>query len=394
MLTDHVRARPGDPPSLVTEPTQLEALAGRLLTVPRIAIDTEAASFHRYVDRVYLVQVSTDLETALIDPLAVEDLGPLGECLAAPNLEVVIHDADYDLRILDRDYGFRARNLFDTRLAAQLVGEPSVGLSALLQKYFCVKLDKKLQRADWSVRPLSPAMLRYAAADTQFLPALRDELERQLLSQDRLAWAQEEFRHLETIRWTAPTSDDAAGYLRIRGAKGLREPRARAILRALYLWRDSTARELDRAPFRVLGNDALLSIARHAPRNRSTLAATAAVPASAVRRYGTAILQAVELGLSLPAAELPEIRRPLRPAADPAYDQRLERLKLLRNECAETVGMDPGLLCPNGTLQMLARATPASADELARLAGLRTWQRELLGAEALLAALRGSGSAD
>src|SRR5439155_270413 len=144
---------------------------------PLVGADTEAASFHRYRDRIFLVQLSSrDGRTAIIDPLALPDLAPLGELLADPAVEKVFHDADYDLRILDRDYRFRAARIFDTRIAAQLAGEPAVGLAALLEKYVGVKLAKEHQKADWSRRPLPPAMLEYAAADTQHLPALRDAL--------------------------------------------------------------------------------------------------------------------------------------------------------------------------------------------------------------------------
>src|SRR5213079_3173192 len=126
------------------------------------------------------------------DPLAVADLSPVGRLLADAKVEKIFHDADYDLRILDRDYGFRARRLFDTRIAAQLAGEPAVGLAALLEKYVGVKLAKEHQKADWSRRPLPPAMLAYAAADTHYLLPLRDALEQRLQSLGRLSWAQEE----------------------------------------------------------------------------------------------------------------------------------------------------------------------------------------------------------
>jgi ribonuclease D len=380
--------RPRKPDELVTEPAMLAALVARLREHERVAIDTEAASFHRYIDRVYLIQVSTDEETVLIDPLAFDDLRPLGQFLLDPAVEVLIHDADYDLRILDRDYQFRARSLFDTRIAAQLAGEPAVGLSALLLKYFGVRLNKKLQRADWSQRPLPPEMLVYAADDTRYLPELRDILERQLKDMGRLTWASEEFRRLEEVRWNGPMENDDEAYLRMRGAKRLRTPRARAVLRAVYLWRDRTARALDRAPFRVLGNDALVAIAGETPRDLDALTATCSVPSSAVRRYGNAILQAVEEGMGLPEEELPKIRRRPRLPSDPTYDQRLERLKRLRNRRAGDLRMDPGLVCPNGTLQTLARAVPTSVEELGQIPELRMWQREVIGDPDLLAAIQ------
>ena len=137
-------------PTLVADAGSLTALCDRLDGVQRIALDTESASFHRYVDRVYLVQISTDSETALVDPLKIPDLNPIGAVLANSDVEIVLHDADYDLRVLNRDYGFQARNLFDTRLAAQFAGEEGVGLGALLEKHIGVTLDKRFQRADSS----------------------------------------------------------------------------------------------------------------------------------------------------------------------------------------------------------------------------------------------------
>ena len=128
---------------------QLSLLVKRVAGESLVAVDTEAASFHRFVDRIYLIQLSTRRETAIIDPLTVGDVAELGAVLADPAVEVVFHDADYDLRILDRDYRVRARRLFDTRIAAQLLGEPAIGLAALLEKYVGVRLDKKFQRADW-----------------------------------------------------------------------------------------------------------------------------------------------------------------------------------------------------------------------------------------------------
>jgi ribonuclease D len=152
---------------LIESQTDLEALFARLRSAPLLAVDTEAASFHRFIDRVYLLQISSRDETAVVDPLAVESLAPLSLVLADPEVEVVFHDADYDLRLLDREYGFRATGVFDTRIAAQLLNEPGVGLAALLEKYMGVRLDKRFQRADWSARPLSPEMLEYAASDTR-----------------------------------------------------------------------------------------------------------------------------------------------------------------------------------------------------------------------------------
>ena len=252
--------------SYIRTPEALAEAIAALSREPLVAADTEAASFHRYRDRIFLIQLSSPSRTEIIDPLAVADLSPVGQLLADAKVEKIFHDADYDLRILDRDYGFRARRLFDTRIAAQLAGEPAVGLAALLEKYAGVKLAKEHQKADWSRRPLPPAMLAYAAADTAHLPALREQLRARLIALGRLIWAEEEFTRLEDLRWTgggggAPDGAGGGGaggpdaFLRVKGAKAL-TPRQLAALRELYLWREALAAEQDRATFRIIGNDA------------------------------------------------------------------------------------------------------------------------------------------
>jgi ribonuclease D len=353
---------------------------------PLIAADTEAASFHRYRDRIFLVQLSSPSRTAVIDPLAIADLTPVGELLADAAVEKIFHDADYDLRILDRDYGFRARRLFDTRIAAQLAGEPAVGLAALLEKYAGVKLAKEHQKADWSRRPLPPAMLAYAAADTQHLPALRETLRARLTELGRLPWAEEEFRRLEELRWTA-AADGADAYLRVKGAKAL-EPRQLAALRELYRWRESFAADKDQATFRIIGNDALLAVARALPRMPDELGRVAQLPRSLAARHGAALLEGVRRALALAEADLPRLERAVRPPRDPSVEARVERLKTARNRVANELGLDPGVLCGRSTLEAVARALPLPNDRagLARIGELRRWQIEALG-DALLAAL-------
>jgi ribonuclease D len=371
------------PPPIIGDPTELARAVSRLAARGRVAMDTEAASFHRYTDRVYLLQLSSGGDTVLVDPLEVRDLGPIGAVLADERVEVVFHDADYDLRVLDRDYGFRARSVFDTRIAAQLLGEPSVGLAALLEKYFGVTLDKKLQRADWSLRPLSPDLVAYAAADTAYLLPLRDLLERRMADAGRLAWAREEFARLEHIRWTPPERDHA--HLRLPGAKAL-SPRAKVILRALHEWRDGVARSLDRPPFRVAPSEALVAVAREAPTTPGALQRVAGLPRSIARRYEDALLDAVQRGLEAEIGR-PVRRAPAMPRPDAGTEARLERLKAHRNERAAVLGLEPGVLCPNGTLLALARHAPQSRDELASVPDLRSWQREALGEEDLLTAI-------
>lgn len=356
----------------------------RIQGEPLLAVDTEAASFHRYKDRIYLIQLSTRSLTAVVDPITVTDLGALGRLLADQSVEILFHDADYDLRILHRDYGFHATSLFDTRVAAQLLNEPGIGLAALLEKYLKVTLDKKYQRADWSARPLTPEMLAYAAGDTRHLAELRDILKQKLVDKGRWSWATEEFALLERVEWHQSGPPEEA-YLRLKGAKALRGHQL-AVLRELYSWREAVASQLDRAQFRVLQNEAMLAIAKEMPQDLEKLKELKVLSPDQLRRRGEDLLAAVKRGANAPASSIPTFERTRRPPPDPAFDARLEKLKVARNKLAEEVDLQPGVLCPNGFLEAIARMEPTKVEELAAVEGMRKWQREVVG-PGLLAAL-------
>ncbi|HEU4828117.1 MAG TPA: ribonuclease D [Gemmatimonadales bacterium] len=369
---------PAGPPShLIATQAELDRWMAGIAHAALLAVDTEAASFHRYRDRVYLLQLSTRQATVVVDPLAVEDLGDFGAMLADRAVEVVFHDADYDLRLLGREFGFVATNLFDTRIAAQLLNEPGIGLAALLEKYVGVKLDKRFQRADWSGRPLSAGMLEYAASDTHYLPALRDILEGRLAAMGRLEWAREEFALLEQTAWVGEPPEEP-GWLRMKGAKALR-PRQLAILRELYEWRDALAQRLDRAAFRIMNNDPIFTMARTPPEDLDALAKVPGIGRDIVARRGADILAAIDRGRSVPESQLPRVERPARRAPDPELDARVERLKTARNAAATRIDLPPGVVCPNGTLEAVARAAPRSLEELAAIPGVRRWQVDVLG---------------
>jgi ribonuclease D len=374
-----------DRPRLVATAPELIRLVKEWKREPVLAVDTEAASFHRYLNRIYLVQVSTRTTTSIIDPVAIEDLSPFGEILADPKIEVVFHDADYDLRLFDYQYGFKVRSLFDTRTAAELLSEPGLSLAALLERYFDVKIDKRFQRADWSARPLTEEMLAYAAADTRNLVALRDLLAERLEQTGRLAWAKEEFARLEHVRWTVDEDREPA-WLRIKGAKALR-PRQLAILRELHAWRVGQATRLDRAEFRILGNDALLMIAREAPESPEALGAIRGVGRDTAERRGRNLLAAVRRGLKVPEHDLPTVPRPPRRQREPEIEARTVRLKSVRTEVAARLGLDPGVICPNSVLDGIARANPTDLAGLRQVEGLKEWQVREFG-KVLLGAIK------
>jgi ribonuclease D len=370
---------------LIADQPAFEAFLRRLREEPVLAVDTEAATFHRYTERIYLIQVSTRTATAIIDPLAVADLAGLGPLLSGPGVEVVFHDAGYDLRLLGRQYGFRIGRLFDTRAAAELAGEPGLSLAALLAQYFHIGLDKRLQRADWSVRPLTAEMLEYAAGDTSHLIALRDILAARLEAAGRMEWAEEEFERLATMPVDGDDRREPA-WLRLKGARTL-DPRRLAVVREVHAWRADLAARLDRAEFRILGNEALLLLARGVPDTLDALAQVPGVGRGTVARHGEALLGAIRRALATPPEDLPRLERPPRRPREPEVETRIGRLKEARARCATDLALAPGVVCPNSVLEAVARACPRDLEALAALPELRRWQVAAVG-PVLLEALR------
>ncbi|WP_242341434.1 MULTISPECIES: ribonuclease D [Anaeromyxobacter] len=283
----------GATPILVADPATLSQLVEAVRAEPVVALDTESNSFHVYRERVCLLQISTRSADYILDPLAV-DPRPLGEVLC-DGRETVLHGADYDVRCLKREYGWRLPRLFDTMLAARRLGREGLGLSALVEAHFGVRLSKAFQRSDWGQRPLSAAQLAYAALDTHFLLTLRDLLAADLESRGATDDARREFDRVAAV---VPRERvfDPEGFRRLRGAREL-EPAGRTVLRALYLAREERAQALDRPPFKVLGEDAMLAIARRLPRDAEALGQIPGVTPSVLRRLGDEILAAVRAAL-------------------------------------------------------------------------------------------------
>lgn len=368
----------------IDTPEGLAETIARLRDLPVVAADTEAAGYHRYFDRLSLVQLSSaDGRHFLVDPLAIDDLGPLAELFEDPAVETIFHDADYDLRILDRDAGLRVVGLFDTQVAAAFLGERSLGLGTIVEKYLGLKLPKEFQRADWAERPLSEGMKQYAATDTAHLPELRGRLVQALEEKGRMAWAREEFARRELIRWTEP-DDTREAFLKIKGARDL-TPRGLALLRELHEWRERVAKERDQATFRILGNQALLEMSAAPPASERDLPRVTGISEGLAQRRGREILAAIRRGLEVPDTDLPRFPPPRRWEKDPEHDARVEHLKDVRNRRADALDLDPGFLMSRALLEDVARAMPRSLEELEGVQGVRRWQVEAIGAELLKA---------
>jgi ribonuclease D len=361
----------------------LRAVAERCAVAGCIALDTEADSMHSYFHKVCLVQVTADRHHAVVDPLALtaRDLEPLWRVVGDPAVRVLMHGADYDIRVLDRDYGARVRGLEDTQVMAQLLGEPKTGLAALLEQELGVRLDKKHQRADWGQRPLTRSQVAYAAADTAYLADLAARLRCRLETLGRWSWAEEEFRALEEVRFVAPPEDPLV-FERIKGSHALRGE-ARDRLFSLHRWRDGAARELDLPPFKILGNRQLLVLAEAPPGDLEALAAVEGVSARVVRHWGDEVLTQ----LRAPSPAPPRTKASRQPELGPEARQRLKSLLAARDACAGALGLTGGLLCPRASVEAVALAAPRHARERDLVAaGLQGWRLEVL-AEIFLKAL-------
>jgi len=368
----------------------LDAAMQRVAAQKTIAVDTEADSLHSYFDKVCLIQISIDDEDLVIDPLSKLDLKGFGAVLADPSILKVLHGADYDLRILNRDFGFTISNLIDTSVAAQLLGYEAFGLAALLDRHFGLKLNKAHQRADWSMRPLPPDMLDYAATDTRHLVALATKLREELEALGRWEWAVEEFARLEAIRFV-DRDDDGERFRRLKGIGGF-DRRSLAVLRALHEWRDALARKADRPPFKIIGNDAIVDIAREKPTTRDELGKIKSVAQFHRNKYGAELLRLVAGALALPEDQLPERGESKAWIRDKSLEARIDKMKKVRDAVAKELKIDPSILAARHILSAIAAVEPSSVDDLDQVPAMREWQKKVAG-EKLLAALGPRSSA-
>jgi ribonuclease D len=295
--------------------------------------------------------------------------------LADPRVEKLMHGADYDLRVLDRDLGARVVRLADTQVAAQLLGEPQTGLAALVEREAGVAMDKKYQRANWGARPLPAEMLEYAAGDTAYLDLLRTHLAARLDELGRGAWWAEECEALETVRWEAPVRDPLA-FERIKGSKKL-AGEARDRLAALHAWREGVASAENVPPFRVLRGDTMLALAAAPPVDLAALGATPGVGRGTVRRVGRELLRVLTS-----APQLPPRPKGQRFAVDREREARLKLAREARDRVAKELGIEPGVLAPRAGLDRVVDDLPGDEAALAECLG-RRW-RALVLAPALL----------
>ena len=346
---------------IVNDTESLKNCIETLKSTAEIAVDTESDSLFVYYEKVCLIQISADGQSYVIDPLETGDLSALDEIFASKEILKIFHAAEYDIMCLKRDFGFSFENLFDTMLAARMLGKTEVGLGPLIENEFGIHLDKKYQKANWGIRPLSREMLRYAVSDTRFLSALKERLESQLKERGMEDLAAEDFKRLCQIPAGA-SEPPASVWWKITGGTELTLPES-AVLQGLCEFREKEAQIRDLPSFKVLSNAALVSIALEDPQTESALRRIKGVNDAVVRRYGKSILQINKSWRTRKHIPTPTAQQ--RPAN--GILSRRERLRNWRKEkgCEKDVPSD--VILPRDLMENIAESGPQNADELREL---------------------------
>ena len=369
----------------VDRPEGLSRVLPSLRAAKALAVDIEADSMHSFFEKVCLVQLATDSgEAYILDPLALRTgLAPLGEVLGDVATVKIFHGADFDVMSLRRDFGFGFRRIFDTMVASMLLGDEKLSLRDLVERFFGVTLEKAYTRSDWARRPLEELQLEYCYHDVAFLVRLMEIQRGRLQEADLVEEAEIEFERL-ALREAAKREFDPHGWMRVTGARELSPPQ-QALLAQLYVLRDHHARQLDRPPFKVIGNDTLLRVARAMPTTLDRLRSIKGVSSYGAGRMGREILAAVEAATA--RGEPPP--RPRSKGGDPARrldisaQRRLGRLKDWRSEAASRSKMTTMAVLPNYAMFEVAKVRPSSVTELAAIPGVGEKRAERWGKEIL-----------
>lgn len=366
---------------LLDRPGSLDPLLHAIGKVGEVALDTEADNMYHYKTRVCLLQFLVDGKVFLVDVLAPGlKLEPLWKVLAKKHL--IMHGSDFDLRLLHDLCRFQPHSLFDTMLAAQLLGRARIGLASLLDDHFSVKLDKDGQKANWSKRPITPKLLNYAALDVWHLPALRDILSRELTKLGRMEWLEQQCRAQIAAGFEGfapPTEND----WRIGRSERLRGP-GLSVLHAIWHWREAQAQRLDTPPFKVCGNALLLKIAEAAESGETESAILNSVHLGKRHdRIFPSLAAAVRAGVARDPKTLPR-----RPGRDPnhvsltqAEIELQDRIRADRDRVAKKLEIEPTLIANRSQLAQIARAPKKIGDVLL------PWQANLLKHEPTLKGL-------
>jgi ribonuclease D len=349
--------------------------ASSLMKEDTIGVDLESDSLFHYREKICLLQISTISKNLLIDTLAVKDISPLAPIFSNRSIRKILHGSDYDVRSLYRDYRIEISSLFDTQVAARLLGSNETGLASLLKMHFDIDLEKKYQKRDWSKRPLPEEMLNYGVYDTFYLIPLSRKLEKDLADKGRTAWFKEECEILSRVRFNQDNEEPLC--TKFKGAKRL-APRNLAVLEAILRLREEVAIEKDRPPFKILNNEQVLKIAEEIPHNQSDLNLLSDIQK---KNMGTAILKKVEEVFKLQECDLQVYPKNGTRSIEAEFKREIRLVKDWRNKKAEKLELEPSVLCTNSQILSLVQTDPGDILHLSELEVLKKWQLDLYGNE-------------
>lgn len=402
-MTDQ-QSNPADlsPPILVDDPLGLKTMLLHLRKQSVIAVDTESDSLFSYYAKVCLIQISAyarpedanhvapqngsvrgesspEIVDYLFDPLAFEHIDELNELFADPDLEIIMHAAYNDILTLQREYETEFRNIFDTQLTARILGWERTGLARILEEQFGVISDKRMQRTDWGQRPLEKRQTHYAQLDTHYLLALRKIQLDQLAQANRLEEANEAFKALEDINYhDRPTPERT--FWQMKASRDVPLERT-AVLEALWNWREKTAQKMDRPPFKVVNDSVLIQMAIKCPKSSDALNSIKGLSPHQRRRFGKALLRAIDRGLTLPQPTPPVQKQRPDYVLNENVMNRYEALREWRTKRARKRGVDPDIVFSNDILLAVAKEAPQSIAALDGISEIGPWKAKTYGAE-------------
>ncbi len=372
-------------PNLIDTDAGLSTMLDALADVNLIALDTEADSLFHYWPKVCLIQLSAAAGAKdstvdfLVDPLRLKNLQPLGDKLKT--IEVVMHAAENDALLLGREFGFHIPRIFDTQLAARILGWPRAGLAAILEDKFGVMSDKRQQRTDWSRRPLTSQQIIYAALDTHHLLALRDMQIDELKSKGRWEEALDGFEQLASISVDAQPTE-ARTFWDMKGVRDV--PRElHGLLSALWEWREAEAQRRDIPPFKIANDSVLVTLAEQAPVSYSVLQRMNGLGDYTLSRYGDALLNVIRENRTRKPPAYPPYRGRPEGMLDDAQRARFDALRAWRTQVAEGRGVSLDIVLNSATLIEIAKLNPRSVDEMTGIAGMTPWKRGAYGEDIL-----------
>ncbi len=368
--------KPLPAPEFINQQSVFEDLMQRLAREKTLAVDTEANSLYAYREQVCLIQISTDKTDFIIDPLSLHDLTSLGELFQDPGVEKIFHASEYDILIMNDDFDFEFRNLFDTMLAAQILGREKLGLDALMEEIIGIKVNKKYQRANWGKRPLTDDMLRYAQMDTHYLIKIRQTLAKELEENNLEQIAAEDFNRACQVH-RLPKDENVSSCWRINGARKL-SPQKAAVLAKLCEYRDDAAKETNLPVFKVLSAASLLRLAEETPGSVNQLQRLDIPGGKAIQRHAEGLVKAIEDGLASKPKHPPRKER-----LDDSYLAREKALKEWRKNKARKMKVNSAVVLPRDLLYNLISQNPQSKMDLARVMIDVPWRLERFGDDIL-----------